>query len=231
MNNIIARQITSVVTSGIIGQAVGDALGVPVEFQSRESLQKNPVSDMRSFGTHNQPAGTWSDDTSLALCLAESVAKVGIDYHDQASRFVGWYQRAEWTPYGVVFDIGGTTREAISRLDEGVEPTEAGPTHEHSCGNGSLMRILPIALYMAFADVTERIETVMLSSRVTHGHPRCQLSCAFFAEVIAAMVQQKDIVEAVSIAQSTITSLINEQYPDELPTFSRILSADLNQIK
>ncbi len=78
------HSLSTIATAGLLGLAVGDALGVPVEFYSRELLQENPVTEMRAFGTHNQPSGTWSDDTSLALCLAESLTECGIDYQDQA---------------------------------------------------------------------------------------------------------------------------------------------------
>ena len=110
------HNLSKIATAGILGLAVGDALGVPVEFCSREQLQEKPVVGMRGSGTHNQPPGTWSDDTSLALCLAESIADCGIDYYDQGRRFVDWLRRAKWTPHGEVFDIGMTTRKAIHRL-------------------------------------------------------------------------------------------------------------------
>jgi len=212
--------------AGLLGLAVGDALGVPVEFQSRQELQANPVTGMRGYGTHHQPPGTWSDDTSLALCLAASICQCGIDYEDQARRFVGWMQRGEWTPHGEVFDIGNATRAAILRLATGINPTEAGPTHERSNGNGSLMRILPIAIYLAHASTAERIDVAMTSSRLTHGHPRCQLACACFVEVAAAVIRGIAIGEAIVLARETIRPLMASRFPAEETTFAKLFSAD-----
>ena len=230
MNAAPIEQRTTIVTAGILGQAVGDALGVPVEFQSRESLDQVPVTGMRSGGSHNQPAGTWSDDSSLAFCLAESICETGISYRDQANRFSGWLLRSEWTPHGEVFDVGNATREAILRLDAGVDPIEAGPAGEFSCGNGSLMRILPIALYLAYAETQQRIETAMLCSRLTHGHPRCQIACAMFVEIVAAVVRKASLHEALAIAQAKIELLITNRHPDEALAFSRLLSPGIETL-
>lgn len=214
-------------TAGILGLAVGDALGVPVEFRNREWLRQNPVTGMRGYGTHGQPAGTWSDDTSLALCLVESLCESGIDYDDQAQRFVGWMLRAEWTPHGQVFDAGQATRQAIVRLDRGVAPTEAGPADERSNGNGSLMRILPLAIYLAHADPAERMEGAMTCSRLTHGHPRSQLACVMFVEIAAAIIRGVELTLAVAAAQTAILSLLASRFPSERRHFEKLLSPHL----
>jgi ADP-ribosylglycohydrolase len=93
------------VLDGIMGLCVADALGVPVEFEDRDSLLKNPVVDMRAYGTYNQPAGTWSDDSSMSLCLVDSLSK-GLDYNDIMVKFSNWINNGEYTPHGEVFDIG-----------------------------------------------------------------------------------------------------------------------------
>lgn len=227
MNKSTIDQASTIVAAGLVGQAVGDALGVPVEFQSRESLDQNPVTGMRSDGSHNQPAGTWSDDSSLAFCLAESICQTGINYEDQAKRFIGWLLRAEWTPHGEVFDVGNATREAILRLDAGVEPMQAGPAGEFSCGNGSLMRILPIALYLAFADAAERIEVAMNCSRLTHGHIRCQLACALFVEVAAGLVRGDSIATSLAVAQAALQPLVESQEESEGQHFAKLLSPEI----
>jgi len=101
----------------ILGLAVGDALGVPVEFCSRKKLKEHPVDDYRDGGIHDQPPGTWSDDTSLTLCLLESLCSLGrLDLVDVAERFVEWFYGGYWTPHGDVFDVGSTTKRAIVRL-------------------------------------------------------------------------------------------------------------------
>jgi ADP-ribosylglycohydrolase len=200
---------------------------VPVEFHDREYLRQDPVTGMRGYGSHRQPAGTWSDDTALALCLAESLCQAGIDFHDQARRFIGWMVGAAWTPHGQVFDIGNATREAIFRLDQGAAPTEAGSTVVSSNGNGSLMRILPLALYLAYSQPTERIEAAMNCSRLTHGHPRSQLACAMYVEIAAALIRGSDMSEALHATQEVIASVVADRFPGEKKPFARLLSQGL----
>lgn len=219
------------IEAGILGSVVGDALGVPVEFISRESLRESPVVGMRAFGTHRQPAGTWSDDTSLTMCLTESLVEKSIDYQDQASRFVSWLRDGIWTPHGEVFDIGIATREAILRLNAGVEPTEAGSVGEFSCGNGSLMRLLPIGIYLAFADREERAEVTAKCSRLTHGHPRCQLACVMFTELVASLVRGKPLNESLVDGSEVLNECLVSLFPEEFPAFERLLSPSLSQLQ
>jgi ADP-ribosyl-[dinitrogen reductase] hydrolase len=213
--------------AGLIGLTVGDALGVPVEFSDRVRLQKNPVRGMRSFGVHHQPAGTWSDDSSLAFCLAESLAEKGIDYPDQAQRFIAWKYAGKWTPHGRVFDIGNATGEAITRLQNGIPPLEAGPDDDRACGNGSLMRILPLAIYLATATPQERMLRSCEASRLTHGHPRCQCSCAFYVEVAAALVRGESLEQGIAQATELVQPIIQKQHPREVETFAKIFSPTL----
>ena len=215
------------VAAAMLGSAVGDALGVPIEFASRTSRHHDPVVDMRGYGTHSQPAGTWSDDTSLTLCLAESLSEAGVDYRDQASRFIAWARDGLWTPHGEVFDIGNATREAIRRLSAGMEPTEAGLAGEFHCGNGSLMRIIPIGLYLAFASGDERTTAAACCSRLTHSHPRCQLACVMLSEAIALLVQRCSIERAVVEAQAVLRRLLSSEHPDEADAFERLLAPSL----
>src|SRR6476659_8896149 len=121
------------------GSVVGDALGVPVEFEERATLRSDPVSDMREHGTHNQVAGTWSDDSSLLLCSAESLLYHDFDIDDMGDRFLRWYREELWTPHGKVFDIGVATSQALARISTGVKAECAGGNHPYSNGNGSLM--------------------------------------------------------------------------------------------
>ena len=134
---------------GIIGFAIGDALGVPVEFKTRKELKENPVTDMVGYGTHNMPKGAWSDDTAMTLATMDSIIhRKTIDTTDIANRFLKWFRNSEYTATGKVFDIGSTTIQALAKyelkLDEAVH---CGCDGEYDNGNGSLMRMLPVAYY------------------------------------------------------------------------------------
>lgn len=170
----------------LYGLAIGDALGVPVEFQSRQSLKDDPVTGLRSLGTHSQPAGTWSDDTSLALCTASCIAN-GFDINDLASRFIRWYRQGYWSARGEVFDIGRTTALAISRLEEGIEPDKAGGAALSDNGNGSLMRIAPMVLHVMHLSQHERFRIIQQVSSLTHAHIRSVVACIYLVEFLRLM--------------------------------------------
>ena len=109
----------------LFGVAIGDALGVPVEFQSREFLKKNPIKSLVGFGSHYQPPGTFSDDASLTFCLAEALT-FNFDLKRIAHNFIKWRDNAYWTATGNVFDIGNGTDLAISKLLKGIPPEKPG---------------------------------------------------------------------------------------------------------
>ena len=103
--------------SGIMGVVIGDALGCPVQFESREEVARHPVTGMRGYGTFNLPAGSWTDDSSLTLALLESIRRIdGIDYTDIMDNFVKWLDDGEFTPYGYSYDIGRATIEYLQLL-------------------------------------------------------------------------------------------------------------------
>jgi ADP-ribosylglycohydrolase len=114
--------LTTKVLSGLMGLCVGDALGVPVEFTSRAERIKSPVTKMLGYGTWNQPPGTWSDESSLMLCLAASLCN-GYSVDDIGQSFWRWYRENYWTAHGNVFDIGNTTYQAIIKLEKGIPDT------------------------------------------------------------------------------------------------------------
>ena len=174
------------VRGAIYGHLVGDAIGVPYEGSDPRAVD---TVELRGGGPHRQPPGTWSDDGALMLALADSLATVGFHPEDQARRALAWVDRAAYTPDGEgAFDIGGATSRALARLRDGVAAIDAGGTEERDCGNGSLMRILPVALWDPDADGATLIERAHLASRVTHGHPRCQVTCALYVLVARALL-------------------------------------------
>lgn len=168
--------------AALLGLAVGDALGVPVEFQSRAARRQDPVVHMRAYGTHHQPAGTWSDDASLTFCLAEAIAD-GYTVGKLAENCCRWYYKNFWTPHGFVFDIGITTREALQKLKANPDLILAGGTDEYSNGNGALMRILPLAFYQEQAQPAARFQLIREASAVTHGHIRSAVACWLYLEM------------------------------------------------
>lgn len=159
----------------IIGHAVGDALGVPVEFTDREVLEKNPVTDMLGYGTYPVPKGAWSDDTSMSICTLDALGKYGLDCDRIMVNFGKWYYNDEFTPTGEMFDVGNTCSYAIDNYFAYHKPVEeCGLTGEHSNGNGSLMRIHPVVLYLANKDLTiaDKMEVIHIVSALTHAHDR-----------------------------------------------------------
>lgn len=168
----------------ILGVAVGDALGVPVEFKKRGTFH---VTSMQGYGTHHQPPGTWSDDTSLTLALADNLLADGDrpDLECIAWGFTEWYDKAAYTPYGKVFDVGNATAAAIKRLKKGVAPEKAGGADERDNGNGSLMRIAPLAFYMfGIRDAEERFRIVRDVSSLTHAHEWSVAACYIYVEML-----------------------------------------------
>jgi ADP-ribosyl-[dinitrogen reductase] hydrolase len=156
---------------GIWGALVGDALGVPFEFRSPDSIRAEDVR-MVSGGVHGQPAGTWSDDGALTLALLDSLLSAGFDTADQARRYLAWADEGAYTPDGDGrFDIGGATATALGRIRAGIPAESAGGTDERSNGNGSLMRTLPIALVGRDLDDATLVEQAHRASAVTHAHP------------------------------------------------------------
>jgi ADP-ribosylglycohydrolase len=214
------------ILGGLWGVAVGDALGVPVEFRSRKERERDPVVDLRGYGTHNQPCGTWSDDTSLSLCTIDTLLHNGEDYRALGGSFVRWLDAEIWTPHGEVFDVGNATAEAIQRLAYGVAPLEAGRNDELSNGNGSLMRILPVAVWFAAGQTVDAIEAAYRFSALTHRHPRSQVGCAIFCLVARRLLAGVDAVSAIDDGWKDIARHTDAQpFASELRAYSRISPA------
>lgn len=197
-----AEHFEELATGALIGFAVGDALGVPVEFTSREQRKLDPATGMRGFGTHHQPAGTWSDDTSMTICQMHSLIEKGIDYEDLMDRFAEWSKKGSYTAGGVVFDIGNTTNAAIENFLGGVPALKSGCAGDNACGNGSLMRIMPLALYLEVKygnrSLDERTAEIIHNvSSCTHSHARCRMACGIYCGVMFRMCRMDDLKEAV----------------------------------
>ena len=186
----------------LLGTAVGDALGVPFEFMQGGTFR---CTGMAEYGTHHQPKGTWSDDTSLTLCLADAIGD-GFSIERLADNCLSWMQDAKYTAGGVVFDIGITTKRALNKIADGEDPLTAGGSSERSNGNGSLMRIAPLALYTRDMDIEQRYELCRQVSSITHRHIVSVTACFIFAELLRNITLGQDKATAYR-------NVINETMP------------------
>lgn len=173
------------VYDGIMGLVVGDALGVPFEFKQRDTFK---CTGMVGYGTYNQPAGTWSDDSSLTLATVESLVSAGkIDPDNIMLKFCRWFYASEFTPHGKVFDVGNTTEIAISTYFNTTTPADrCGGEGYMDNGNGSLMRILPLAFMNCNDSDVYRV------SSLTHAHEISITACEIYVDIATALIEGKE---------------------------------------
>jgi ADP-ribosyl-[dinitrogen reductase] hydrolase len=203
--------LNNVIMASIVGFAVGDALGVPVEFMSRDELRKNPVKDMIGNGTHNQEPGTWSDDTSLIIALIKALRDREFNVNSVANRMIDWLYKGKYTANGIVFDVGNTTRESIKKMYKGISPVEAGGKGEYDNGNGSLMRIHPLAFYLFDVDDFEDRKSIIYQvSSLTHANIVSKVACHFLVEFIIELLKTNDI----GTAYDAVCSKFNKYYTE-----------------
>jgi ADP-ribosyl-[dinitrogen reductase] hydrolase len=188
----------------LIGLAVADAVGTTVEFSSPGTF--TPVSDMVGGGPFNLLPGEWTDDTSMALCLAESlIACKGFDPVDQLQRYLQWYRHGHLSSNGVCFDIGNTVRQALERFERTREPY-CGSVDVYSAGNGSLMRLAPVV--MAFAANPEvAVHWAGESSRTTHGAAVAVDACRYFSGLLVGALHGETKEKLVSASYTPVEGL------------------------
>ena len=219
------NNLNEILKSVMFGHAIGDAIGVPVEFLSREDLLENPVKEMQGFGTYPVPAGSWSDDTSMALCTLESLTKGLIDYDDIMLNFGRWYYKDEFTPTGEMFDVGNTCSYAIDNYFAHKKPTNlCGLSDESANGNGSLMRIHPMALYLYTRDdltIEEKIDIIHYTSALTHAHERSKVACGIYSFVLWSILDRKEKFLGVRGGLGNARRYYREK-SEEISTFSNL---------
>ncbi len=185
------REFNEVLKAVIIGHAVADALGVPVEFKDRKYLSLHPITDMVGYGTYNMPKGTWSDDTSMAICSLSALNNGKINFDKIMNNFCLWYNSGQFTPTGVTFDVGGTCSMAIENYYNNYKSwKECGISTEKSNGNGSLMRIYPFVFYTykLQTDLKTKIDIIELASGLTHAHKRSKIACGIYAFILWELI-------------------------------------------
>jgi ADP-ribosylglycohydrolase len=230
MIKITAKQVESV----LLGVAVGDALGVPWEFQPRGSFH---CERMSGYGTHNQPPGTWSDDTSLTLCLADAMAGGFTGYsllEKTGDNFVRWFEKDDFTAHGKVFDIGISTTRAILKLKRGVPPAKSGCADVSENGNGSLMRIAPLVFHIADKPHEERYGITSSISSITHAHEWSVAACFIYLEYLRELSTGMGIHLGKVCAYDNLKRDFQNDSPyiarDTLDKFSRILRQDIRAL-
>lgn len=168
----------------LAGLAVGDALGTTLEFKRPGSFDS--IDDMIGGGPFDLKAGQWTDDTSMALCLAESLLECGgMDLGDQAGSYVSWWKEGYFSSTGHCFDIGNTVSHALAKFVRDGNPT-SGSTDPQTAGNGSIMRLAPVPIY--FKDPLEAIRQSGESSRTTHQAPACIGACRYMGGMLRGLI-------------------------------------------
>ncbi len=207
--SMTAKRIRDRATGAFLGLAVGDAVGTTLEFRPRDAQAR--VEDMVGGGPFDLPAGSWTDDTTMALALAESLAaSETLDCRDLMDRFVRWWKEGEYSCTGSCFDIGNTTSAALSRYLRTDDPL-AGSTDPRSAGNGSLMRLAPVALRYR-VDRSQLDFCAAEQSRTTHAAEEAVDACRAFAEMLAD-----------AIAGSPRADLLAPRHFDGAPAVARVL--------
>ena len=239
-------RIKSLTEAMLMGIAVGDAMGVPYEFMTEEELKQETFDEMKGYGTYDQPAGSFSDDSSMTFCLVESlINKESIE--DTAKRFIKWKNEDYWTANNETFDIGITTDIALSNIENGIAIEKAAPNDERSNGNGALMRVMPLAFYVEGLSMDERFALVEKYAGITHGHLRSHMACFILVEFAALLIKwvkengwgmkdkrRKKEFHAKATTQVANYFHANERFKDEIHHFLPFIEAypgTINEIK
>jgi ADP-ribosylation/crystallin J1 len=211
------QSLRTMILAIIYGLAVGDALGVPVEFEERDTYC---LTDMIGYGTYHQPPGTWSDDTSLTLALMEHLGEKS-DLNALMDKFVA-YRDGYLTPFGYCFDIGIATNEAIERYLSGISPEECGGQDERSNGNGALMRISPLVfLLMKNFNLIDQVKVIKKYTIVTHRHPRSIVASVIYLFLLKDMLFNDLLPEVLACVQIKLEKIFsqNSEYWEEYENY------------
>ncbi len=214
----------------ILGHAIGDALGVPVEFYLREDLSVNPVTDMRGYGRYYVPAGTWSDDTSMSLCAMESLSKGIVDFDDIMEYFWQWYYEDDFTATDITFDVGVSCAEAIENYyEKGKSVFDCGCKEVSQNGNGSLMRITPFSLFTYYNDnlpIEKKIDIIHKASGLTHAHKRSLIGCGIYSFILWELLNKPS---KKSIFQGIVNAQVFYKNENEFKHYNRLIDKEFGE--
>ena len=220
----------SIVKDGIIGHAIGDAMGVPIEFTNRKELLANPVTEMLGHGTYDVEKGSFSDDTSMEIATIDSyIKKEEFDYDDIMNNFSLMISDGKFTPDDKLFDIGITCSTAINNYLKGTPPLESGLDNEMSNGNGSLMRMLPVAYY-AYYKKLKQVEILELTTNIsslTHRHEISIIGCYLYVNYVLNIINGKDKYASLNMLKVLDLSMFKQENIDK---YSRILNGNLKDL-
>ena len=215
----------------LLGTAIGDALGLPVQFLDREVIAKNPVTTMEGLDQFNIPAGTWSDNTSLSFCLAESLCN-GYDLNDIINKFTKWMYEDYWTPANETFDINYINYFATVNLRNNGSPHVTGIDNKRGNRDGSLMRILPLVPYILNMEEENRFRIIKEISSLTYRHSGSILACIALCEFAIQYINLQLVEEAYQAMQQTILQLLKkEMFIEEDIPFKRLVGLSYEEFK
>ena len=238
---------TNIWLNGVMGVVVGDALGCPVQFESRKEVARHPVTDMRGYGTFNLPDGSWTDDSSLTIALLESIRRIGkIDLDDIMENFMKWLYNGDFTPYGQSYDIGRGTMQAIERYSRNRNAKKCGGGEEWNNGNGSLMRILPACIYCNVMETSgiysdcDAIDVIHSVGGLTHAHIRSNIACGLYFFMVKQILigegplqerMREGLTQGFAFYESRLADKENLHYYDRLRDLTAFKSLPAEKIK
>ena len=218
------------VKDGVLGEAIGDAMGVPTEFARRENLLEKPVLKMVPRIRDGIPKGAWSDDTSLTIATMDALSKSGLNYTAMADNFVRWFTANQFCSINESFGIGKTTLKALVRYTQHLEePYECGLNSMQDNGNGSLIRILPIAYYCLVQRCNDKkiLEIVKRTSSITHAHEISICGCYIYVRYVMNLLRGNNKFSALSQVRGLDYSSFSV---DTLEKYDRVLNADFMKL-
>ncbi len=215
----------SKIHDSLLGLAVGDAIGVPIETYKREELKLKPITEMKGFMAHDIPKGYWSDDTSMTIATIESIiSKKCFDYNDIMNNFTLWLYKGKFTPNGTTFGIGNTCKKSIDNYYINKKDVfECGIDNINNNGNGSIMRMLPAALYCYYkkSNDNEILDIVKKLSSLTHKHEISIIGCYIYTKYLIYLLKGYNKIESYNMIQKLNYSMFTTEY---LEKYDRILN-------